>query len=131
MRIAIQPDLVRQPNGEIQSFSERWIALAGERGIDVERVDVFSENALERIAGCDGFMWRYGFDPVSLNCAKRLLSAVEHGLSMPIFPDHRTAWHFEDKIAQAYLLEALDVPTAKTRIFWDKAAALRFFPEPA
>lgn len=129
MRIAIQPDLVRQPNGEIQSFSERWIALAGERGIDVERVDVFSENALERIAGCDGFMWRYGFDPVSLNCAKRLLSAVEHGLSIPVFPDHRTSWHFEDKVAQAYLLEALDIPRAATRIFWDKAAALRFCRE--
>jgi glutathione synthase/RimK-type ligase-like ATP-grasp enzyme len=131
VRIAIQPDLVRQPNGEIQSFSERWIELAGERGIDVELVDVFAENALERIAHCDGFMWRYGFDPVSLNCAKRLLSAVEHGLSLPVFPDHRTSWHFEDKVAQAYLLEALDIPTAKTRIFWDKAAALRFCREAA
>jgi glutathione synthase/RimK-type ligase-like ATP-grasp enzyme len=131
VRIAIQPDLVRQPNGEIQSFSERWIELAGERGVDVELVDVFAEHALEKIARCDGFMWRYGFDPVSLNCAKRLLSAVEHGLSIPVFPDHRTAWHFEDKIAQAYLLEALKIPTAATRIFWDKAAALRFCREAA
>jgi glutathione synthase/RimK-type ligase-like ATP-grasp enzyme len=129
VRIAIQPDLVRQPNGEIQSFSARWIELAEERGIDVERVDVFSEHVLEKIARCDGFMWRYGFDPVSLNCAKRLLSAVEHSLSIPVFPDHRTAWHFEDKIAQAYLLEALDIPTAQTRVFWDKDAALRFCRE--
>jgi len=127
--IAIHPDRVRQKNGEMQSFSERWTELAKEAGIEVRRVDAFAPDFLDQLEGCDGFMWRFGFVPPERVLAKRLLPAIEHALGIPVFPSWKTAWHFEDKVAQHYLLEAAGIPMPRTWVFWKQATALEFCRE--
>jgi glutathione synthase/RimK-type ligase-like ATP-grasp enzyme len=124
--IAIQPDLVLQKNGEVQSFSRRWTELAEAEGVRARQVDAFSPAIFDALKECDGFMWRFGYDPLSINYAKRLLQAVEHGLKIPVFPSWETAWHFEDKIAQHYLFRTAGIPAPRTWIFWQPAAALEF-----
>jgi hypothetical protein len=124
--IAIQSDDVRQPNGKQQSFSQRWRELAGERGITVREVDVYRHDCIQQLTGCDGFMWRYGFDALSLRSAKPILAAVEHGAAIPVYPSWRTNWHFEDKISQRYLLEAAGIPVPETWVFWNKQEAIDF-----
>lgn len=125
-RIAIQPDYIRHRNGEEQSFSARWLELAKESGVEALSVDVGAPEFLARLADCDGFMWRFGYDPVSLRHAKRVLPAIEHGMKMPVFPSWTSAWHFEDKIAQHYLMQAAGIPTPRTWVWWDRRAALAF-----
>jgi glutathione synthase/RimK-type ligase-like ATP-grasp enzyme len=124
--VAIQPDQLTQKNGEKQSFSSRWALRAAELGIDVRTVNVYSPDFFKQLAGCDGFMWRFGYSPNPRLLAKRLLPAIEHGLGIPVFPSFETAWHFEDKIAQSYLMQAAGVPTPATWVFWDRTAALDF-----
>lgn len=126
MRLAIQPDYVRQPNGEEQSFSARWIELAEQRGIEVVLVDTSDHAATSLISECDGFLWRYGYDRQSRAMAKRILPAIEHGLGIPVFPSSETSWHFEDKVAQRYLLETAGMPAPETWVFWTKEDALAF-----
>ena len=125
-QIAIQEDFVRQKNGETQSFSARWRELAKECGIAVRTVDVFAPDIAEQLHGCDGFMWRFGYEPRPLDMARRILPAVEHGARIATFPSVATAWHFEDKIAQTYLLSAAGIPTPRTWVFWRLEDALSF-----
>ena len=124
--VAIQPDQLTQKNGEKQSFSSRWAARAAETGVNVRTVDVYAPDFFAQLAGCDGFMWRFGYSPNPRLLAKRLLPAIEHGLGIPVFPSFETAWHFEDKIAQSYLMQAAGVPTPGTWVFWDRMSALDF-----
>jgi glutathione synthase/RimK-type ligase-like ATP-grasp enzyme len=124
--VAIQPDQLTQKNGEKQSFSSRWTARAAETGVTVRTVNVYAPDFFEQLAGCDGFMWRFGYSPAPRLFAKRLLPAIEQGLAIPVFPSLETVWHFEDKIAQSYLLEAGGFPTPATWTFWDRATALDF-----
>ena len=124
--IAIQPDHATHKNGEKQSFSSRWAVRAAETGVHVRAVDVYAPDFFQQLEGCNGFMWRFGYSPSPRLFAKRLLPAIEHGLGIPVFPSFETAWHFEDKIAQSYLLQAAGVPTPATWIFWDRARALDF-----
>jgi glutathione synthase/RimK-type ligase-like ATP-grasp enzyme len=124
--VAIQPDQLTQKNGEKQSFSARWAARAADTGVNVRTVDVYARDFFQQLAGCDGFMWRFGYSPAPRLFAKRLLPAIEHGLGIPVFPSFETAWHFEDKIAQTYLLQAADFPTPATWVFWDRTSALDF-----
>jgi len=124
--VAIQPDRLTHKNGEVQSFSSRWAERAAETGVTVRTVNVYAQDFFEQLAGCDGFMWRFGYSPTPRLFAKRLLPAIEHGLGIPVFPSLETVWHFEDKIAQAYLLRAAGIPTPATWVFWDRAAALDF-----
>lgn len=60
------------------------------------------------------------------NFASRVVQAVEHGIGIPVFPSWKTIWHFDDKIAQTYLLQAAGLPTPQTWIFWDRDEAMRF-----
>jgi glutathione synthase/RimK-type ligase-like ATP-grasp enzyme len=124
--VAIQPDQLTQKNGEKQSFSSRWAERAAETGVSVRMVNVYAADFFEQLAGCDGFMWRFGYSPNPRLFAKRLLPAIEHGLGIPVFPSFETAWHFEDKIAQSYLLQAARLPAPATWVFWDRATALDF-----
>jgi hypothetical protein len=128
-RIAIQPDQLTQKNGERQSFSARWAQLAAQAGMEVRFVDVYAHDLFERLAGCDGFMWRFGFLPLPRLYGKRLLPAIEHGLGIPVFPSWKSCWHFEDKVAQHYLLQAAGIPTPRTWVFWELEPALAFCHE--
>src|SRR5690625_841285 len=55
--------------------------------------------------------------------ARKILFALEHA-GVRIFPDFRTGWHFDDKVAQKYLLEAIGAPLVPSYVFYDKEQAL-------
>src|SRR5690625_3021554 len=55
--------------------------------------------------------------------ARKILFALEHA-GVQVFPDFRTAWHFDDKVAQKYLLEAIGAPLVPSYVFYDKEQAL-------
>ena len=110
--IAIQPDEVFQPNGVRQSYSERWLALSAESGIATRIVDAYAPDLFSRLAGCDGFMWRFGYHAPERPFAMRLLQALEQSMGIPVFPSRESAWHFEDKIAQVLPVERGRYPDA-------------------
>ncbi len=124
--IAIQPDNQYLTSGRTQSFSERWIEQLGKACHEVRVVDAYKPDFFAQLAGCDGFMWWFAHLPYPRNFAKRLLPAIEHGLGIPVFPSWETAWHFDDKLAQYYLLQACGIPMPKTWVFWRYSEALDF-----
>lgn len=124
--LAIHPDKVVQPNGVRQSYSDRWLELAEDAGIRTRIVDAYKPDIFAQLAGCDGFMWRFGYRAPERPFARRLLQSVEHAMGIPVFPSWKSAWHFEDKLSQHYLLQAAGIPMPRTWIFWKKEAALEF-----
>ena len=55
--------------------------------------------------------------------ARKILFALEHA-GINVFPNFHTAWHFDDKVGQKYLLEAIDAPMIPSYVFYDKKEAL-------
>lgn len=119
MRVAIQPD--HHPCGP---SAPRWAAALGAAGCEVREVDVYRPDILEQLRGCDGFMWRFGQRGGMMQIAQRLVPVIERELGLLVYPDRNTAWHYDDKIAQAHLFKALDIPTAQTWVWFDRDAAL-------
>jgi len=126
MRLGIQPDLVKQsgPMPGPQSFSDRWLELAEDRGIELELIDVFDPGALGQIARCDGFMWRFGASKFAM--ARRIMAAIEAGLGIPVYPSANTWRHFGDKVGQHYLLQAAGLPSPQSWVFWREEDAVDF-----
>jgi hypothetical protein len=118
--IAIQPD----DNGPSDSSSPMWSDILRAAGHEVRLVNVFSSDILTQLRGCDGFMWRHIHHPDNLQVARRLLPVLERTLRIPIYPSQSTCWHYDDKIAQHYLFQALDIPAPKTWVWFDKDLAL-------
>lgn len=106
------------------SFSERWIKYCEKEKIEYKVVDAFDSNIIEQLKDYDIFMWHHHHAQYKdVLTAKRILFALEHS-GIKVFPDFKTAWHFDDKVAQKYLLEAIDAPLVASYVFYDKKLAL-------
>lgn len=124
LTIAIHPDDYTAPAGKWQDASSpKWADAIRAAGHEVRWVDVFANDILEQLDGCAGLMWRWNHARGMYRVARRLLPVVERTLGLQVYPDQATCWHYDDKIAQHYLLPALGVPTPKTWVFYRREDA--------
>jgi glutathione synthase/RimK-type ligase-like ATP-grasp enzyme len=121
VRVAIH----RDPNSPLH-YLERWGDLLDRASIEVRWVNLRLPDAIEQVRDCDGAMWHWEYLPHERQVAPAILHVIEAYLGIPVFPDHHTCWHYDDKISQYYIFRALKVPMAKTWVFWDRETALEW-----
>ena len=118
MKIAIQKTL--------RGFDSRWIDYCIEHGIDFKIVNVYSNDIIKDLSDCDAFMWNHHHASVKdVKFAKQLLFSLEQA-GIKVFPDFNTNWHFDDKLGQKYLLEAIGAPIVPTFVFYSKEEAIKW-----
>jgi len=123
MKIAVH----HTPDAHAYSWSRRWIPEIEKRGVDVLILDFHAPGIIEKVRGCDGAMWHW------LHCVSKdklaapgILHAIEFGLRMPVFPNLSSRWHYNDKVAQYYLFQAINAPSIPSWVFWNYEEALDF-----
>ena len=120
--IAIQPDNY----GEGDSSSPIWSRLLREAGHEIREINVYRADILGQLEGCHGFMWRHAHLPHMRQIARRILPVIEKELDLEVYPDQATCWHYDDKIAQAFLLNAAGIPVPQTWVWFEKDSALEW-----
>ena len=106
------------------SFSDRWMPYCDSMGISYKLVDCYRSDIIQQLSDCDALMWHfYHKSPKDSKFAKQLLFSVQTS-GKKVFPDFNTAWHFDDKVAQKYLLESIDAPLAPAYVFYSKKEAI-------
>lgn len=126
--VAIQPDDYTDPTtpDRPDASSPKWAELLEAAGHRVRWVDVYRADILYQLRGCRGFMWRHGHSHDMQRVAKRLLPVLEREMDLVVYPDQSTCWHYDDKIAQRYLLEAVGLPIPKTWVWFAAEPALEW-----
>ncbi len=110
-------------------FTPYWIDYLNKNGINFSLVDCYSNKIVQDIKRCHGLMWHFHqSNPKDILFAKQLLYSLDIA-GYPVFPDYQTCWHFDDKIAQKYLLETIDAPLVSTYLFYDKVPALEWIEQ--
>ena len=105
------------------SFSSRWIAYCEKNHIPYKIVCAYDDNIIAQLSDCDAFLWHHHHaNPKDIQFAKQLLYSLEMA-GKKVFPDFRSEWHFDDKVGQKYLFEALRVPYVPAHVFYDKRTA--------
>lgn len=108
------------------SFSDQWITYCKNENIDYKIVNAFDSDIIAQVMECDAFLWHHHHDQFKdALTAKRILFALDHA-GIPVYPNIPTTWHFDDKVAQKYLLEAIKAPLVPSYVFYDKAGALKW-----
>lgn len=108
------------------SFAGDWILYCETQGIPFKIVDCFSNGIIHEVEDCDIILWHHHHTLVKDKLiAQRILYALEQS-GKKVFPDWRTGWHFDDKLGQKYLLEAVGAPTPETFAFFEEKDALRW-----
>jgi len=108
------------------SFSTRWIRYCELKGIPYRLVNCYDTGIIRQLDDCAALLWHHHHaNEKDILFARQLLFALETA-GKKVFPDFRTAWHFDDKIGQKYLLEAIEAPFVPAYVFYEEAAALQW-----
>lgn len=111
------------------SFSDNWIEYCKENNIDFKIVNAYDNDIIEQVADCDAFMWHHHHGNYrDVLFAKQLLYSLEMS-GKKVFPNFNTTWHFDDKVGQKYLFEAIGASLVPSYVFYNKADALKWVNE--
>lgn len=113
-------------HNSLSGFHPRWVEYCKKNSIDYKIVDCYANDIIAQLHDCDGLMWHFSqSNSKDIVIAKQILFALQH-TGFKVFPDFKTAWHFDDKVAQKYLLEAINAPIVPSFVFFDKVQALNW-----
>ncbi len=105
-------------------FHPLWVAYCQKNDIPFKLVDCHSNNLIADLKDCKALLWHHHQgSPKDLNIAKPILFALEQA-GINVFPDFNTNWHFDDKVGQKYLLEAIGAPLVPSYVFVEEQKAL-------
>ncbi|MDF0677236.1 MAG: hypothetical protein P0120_23305 [Nitrospira sp.] len=108
------------------SFSDRWIAYCELQGIQYKVVNCLDSDIMKQLSSSGALLWHWQHgDPREQLIARSVITAAET-MGVKVFPGTSTCWHFDDKIAQKYLLEAIDAPLVPTYVFYNLKEALNW-----
>ncbi|MDD5406637.1 MAG: hypothetical protein PHE73_06840 [Sulfurovaceae bacterium] len=107
-------------------FSEKWIEYCKNKNIAYKIVNCYDNDIIEQLKGCDALMWHWHHtDSKDILFARQLIYSLEM-MGKKVFPNTKTSWHFDDKLGQKYLLEAVDSPLINSYVYYDKHSALNW-----
>ena len=107
-------------------FVERWIAYCEANRIQYKIINCYDNDIIEQLDDCDALMWHhFHASHKDVKFAKQLLFSLEQAGKI-VFPNFNTAWHFDDKVGQKYLLEAIKAPMVPSYVFYSKKDALKW-----
>jgi glutathione synthase/RimK-type ligase-like ATP-grasp enzyme len=115
----------RQPN----SYSDRWIAVCEERGLPYCAVDCRKSDIIDQLRGADGLLWHWSHGSMEDQLIARQIIAAAEYMNLAVYPNSITSLHFDDKIAQKYLLEAVQAPLIPSRVFFKEEDALEWIEQ--
>jgi len=106
-----------------ESFSEKWIEYCKIHHINYKIVNCYDSDIIQHLADCDALMWHWPqTDYKATQFARQLLYALDFK-GLTVFPNSNTCWHYDDKLGQKYLFEAIQVVTPQTTVFYDQLIA--------
>ncbi|MFA1575345.1 ATP-grasp domain-containing protein [Vibrio cyclitrophicus] len=114
---------------EENSFSSRWIEYCKENNYKYKIVNCYSNDIVEQLYGCDALLFNWWHHDTKSAIFMRQLTFSLENSGIKVFPNSKTSWHYDDKVGQKYLLEAIKAPLIKTSIFYDEVEAINWAKE--
>jgi len=107
-------------------FSDRWIAYCEANHVEYKIVDCYRSDIIDQLKDCNSLMWHINHqNSKDVLFGRQLLYSIQ-AAGKTTFPDYNTVWHFDDKVGQKYLLEALGAPFVPTSVFYSKKDAFQW-----
>jgi len=108
------------------SFSQNWIDFCKNKNINCKIVDCYDNDIIDQVKDCDALMWHWSHtNHKDLLFARQLTYSLEM-MGKVVFPCSKTAWHFDDKVGQKYLLETVGAPIINSYVFYGKKEVLEW-----
>lgn len=95
------------------SWSDVWLECCEDLDVSYQLIDWRDLNAFDKLAEQDIVVWHFShYSSDEMRFARSILAALKAS-GCTVFPDFGDASHFDDKVAQSYLLRGLGIATPK------------------
>jgi len=111
------------------SFPSGWIKYCKEHQIPYKEVNCFADDIIAQLQGCTMLMWHWEHHDYRASLFARQLIASAEAMGVRVFPDTNTCWHYDDKVGQKYLLEAIGAPLVPSHVFYHRDAAMAWLEQ--
>lgn len=109
-----------------ESYSKEWIEYCKENNIAYKLVNCYDSDIIQQLKECDGLLWHWPHWDYKASLFARQLTVSLETMGKKVFPNTKTAWHYDDKVGQKYLLEALNAHLIPSTVFYNKKEALNW-----
>ncbi len=112
-------------------WASEWISFCEKQKIDYKIVDCYSLDILEQLKEFDCLLWHFeNYSLQDMLFARTILLSAKN-IGLKVFPDFNTSWHFDDKIAEYYILKSVGAPIPRSWIFYTKFDCLNWLKKQA
>jgi glutathione synthase/RimK-type ligase-like ATP-grasp enzyme len=109
-----------------ESYSIKWIEYCQENNISYKLVNCYDNDIIQQLNDCDGLMWHWPHWDFKASLFARQLTISLETIGKKVFPDTKTAWHYDDKVGQKYLLEGIKASLIPSTVFFNKGEAIKW-----
>lgn len=100
------------------SWVNPWVEYCTQNNYYYELIDPQQSDIIEKLKRFDIMLWHFsGFSQFDMLFARSIIYSAKH-MGVKVFPDFGEAWHFDDKIAESFLLDAINAPIPKFKTFF-------------
>lgn len=117
---------LKDPNGRDLAVQRAYESILSYNGIPSIRLRVEEIDFWERVRELSLFIMRFQHLDSDLQEAHDILPVIEHTYGIPCYPNQATAWHYDDKVRQYFLLKGKGFPIVDSWIFYARNAALEW-----
>ena len=91
-----------------------------QHNIPYEPIDCYSYDIIDKLKDYSGIFWWYSHYVVAdKNEAQNILD-IAANMGLKVYPNHQTAWHFDDKIAEMYAFQSVGAPIPNSWVFYQR-----------
>lgn len=101
-----------------EMWTNRWIDHCEKQEFDYQVINCYHYDVIEKLQDLDILLWHPSNGVLADMMEARSILYVAKQLGLSVFPDFSTAWHFDDKIAQSYMLQSINAPIPNFWVFY-------------
>ncbi len=109
--------------------SKPYVFAAKKLGVPYKLVNCHANDIIQQIKEVDALIWHWTQDSyIEKRIAFSIIQSAEL-MGKMVYPDSSSCWMFDDKIAEKYLLESIQIPLVESFVFFSKDNALAWVKE--
>lgn len=113
IKVAIHSALAKRYPANVMRYYE----ILKHNNIEAVLVDASDDDYWQQVKSSSHYIHHYCHRTSEMQVADAILPAIDIAHGTPRFPNQQTAWLYDDKIRQSYLLSEMGFPFAKSWIF--------------
>jgi glutathione synthase/RimK-type ligase-like ATP-grasp enzyme len=99
-------------------WTNPWIEYCKNNHLNYGVVDCYQPNTIAELKKYDCLVWHFSNYVFQDMLFARSILNVAKNMGLKVFPDFYSSWHFDDKIAETYLLKSINAPVPNAWIFY-------------